>query len=219
MWDGTTIIRPSLALAHLLELAEAEPQDAMRWQKLGTLRYRLGAVGVVEALLRAHEVDDAELGGAMGLLRHYTEEGTPAERDTWLVQAVARYPKAKAAGKPFESPWLPYLVERIVEWGDVAAMRTLTATWMRGGLQVESTAYIFSIPDNNALERFLESADLVSLSIGEVLPESRPSALEMYLERLDNRVLPDEKAPRRLKDKNAIKAARKKRKAARKRKR
>jgi hypothetical protein len=122
LWDGTTIRRPSEAIAHLQELAESDPDNSKAWLRLGIFCDRFDQrERALQAWRRAVQVDEREVEAAYQLANALWDTDDPDdEAPEFALQALRRFPNGQITVEERDAlaHQLVDMLRALVEGGD-----------------------------------------------------------------------------------------------------
>lgn len=186
--DGTTVRRPTQAMATLRARAAERPEDGATWRRLGNACERYGRPGEAEsAWLRAVQVDEREFEAAFSLVQLY-EAGGRAEAVRYLLLAVERFPRAPGLAAEPRRGFALALAERLEGLARcVPGPLSLEAAWSDGPARDRvvvrvSSADLHRVRDWERLGEWLASADIAGLRVARTVTDEGDSQLEALLE-------------------------------------
>lgn len=190
LWDGTVVRRPSKALAHLLEIAQRDPENGEAWRRLGNLQSRLCKFSEAEASWRKGlEVDPNEIECACCLAENYAEQDRWQEAVTYLRIGLNVIPKTKDLHNDTRLNLVNCLLRLVSDSLQITDERlALAVAWLEGEtLKKEPVLTMSSIDlrkvsDWHALAEFLVFQDVFSVDFTSEIPDDDiPTILERYL--------------------------------------
>jgi hypothetical protein len=188
LWDGSTVRRPSQALARLRELAAEHPDRGEAFRRLGNSCERFGLMDeAVASWKKALDVDPAEMEAAYSLAAHWWGAGDrPSEAFAYLSRGLQAIPKAAALKREVRqcSEALLCLLRDVVRGyeGPLAIM----AAWSGGKVGGQPVVHVSSVDlakvrDFARLADFIAHPGLLGLDLTSELPSEEPTMLQELL--------------------------------------
>jgi hypothetical protein len=196
LWDGTAMRRPSQGLAHLRTLAEAAPDRAEPWRRLGNLARRYDRIEEAEAVLRkAMDLDDKEVDAPHVLADMMWEQGRMAEALPAFLTAVERLGRSSlelAERAEVAGDAVRFIQEIARDQGAPPALLVVWAAGKSDGEPVVSMSHLElgRFRRWEELAGFFASGDVMGLEPTFERPSGSPSLLEARLAAAADRTVP-----------------------------
>jgi hypothetical protein len=192
-YDGTTVRRPSTALAHSRALATERPESGEAWRRLGNMCERYGrATEAEEAWRRAVQVDAKEFEAAHSLAVFHFRADRPQVAFPFLCAAIERLPRAQGMDAEFRRSFgesLAWWLEEIVAASDEPI--ALEAVWPDGAIRRDgvlmrlSSVDLRRVTDWKQLAAFLARSDIQARLTSHMPVDGEYTQLQALLDGVD----------------------------------
>jgi hypothetical protein len=193
LYDGTTVRRPSMALAHSRALAAERPESGEAWRRLGNTCERWGrATEAEEAWRRAVQVDAKEFEAAHSLAVLHFRADRPQAAFPFLRAAIERLPGARDLDaelrRKFGESLAWWLEEIVAGSGEPIA---LEAAWPDGAIRRDgvlmrlSSVDLRKVTDWKRLGAFLARSDIQARLTSRMPVDDEYTQLQALLDGVD----------------------------------